>query len=31
MLTTDFTEVLKVRPDLETADIYDIIDLENYC
>jgi|TARA_R110000868_G_scaffold366248_1_gene629163 hypothetical protein len=27
MLTTDFTEVLKVRPDLETADIYDIIDL----
>jgi hypothetical protein len=27
MLTTDFTEVLNARPDLDSADIYDIIDL----
>ena len=27
MLPTDFTEVLNARPDLNRADIYDIIDL----
>jgi hypothetical protein len=27
ILTNDFTEVLEARPDLNRADIYDIIDL----